>query len=142
MSNILEKFRKNIVGSRSRITDYMPLISSSGDFSRVSNIKAILNSWNNILLTQTRTYVGNPEYGSDLYKYVFEPADDITAESIKDEIQYRLMLYDDRALLTNIEVSFMNDGHGFVADIDLEYEGQEDFLSVEINSQNMLKFEA
>jgi len=141
MATMLEKFKKNIVGSKSRITDYLPLVSSAGDFSRVSNIQAILNSWNNILLTQTRTYIENPEYGSDLYKYVFEPADDDTAESIKEEIQYRLMLYDDRALLKNIVVSFMNDGHGFIVDIDLEYEGDTDTLTVDY-SKNMLKFEA
>ena len=141
MTNILEKFQKNIIGSRSKITDYVPTITSAGDFSRVSDVQAILSSWNNILLTQTRTYVGNPEYGSDLYKYVFEPADEITAESIKEEIQYRLMLYDDRAEVTNIEVSYMNDGHGFVVDIDLQYKGEPGTISIDINANNMLKFE-
>jgi len=142
MATTLEKFNKNIVGSRSKVIDYIPTISSSGDFSIVNDIQAILVSWNNILLTQTRTYVANPEYGSDLYKYVFEPADDDTANGIIDEIQYRLMLYDDRALVTNIEISYMSDGHGFIADIDLKYKGETSLLTVEINSQNMLKFES
>lgn len=142
MASTLEKFKKNIVGSRSKIVDYVPLVSSSGDFSLVTNVQAILNSWNNILLTQIRTYVANPEYGSELYKYVFEPADQDTVDSIIDEIQYRLMLYDNRAQVTNIEVSFMSDGHGFVADIDLEYKGEEDSLSIELNSQNVFKFES
>jgi len=142
MASILEKFQKNIVGSRSRIIDYIPTVSSSGDFSIVNNIQAILSSWNNILLTPIRTYVANPEYGSNLYKYIFEPADDNTAESIIDEIQYRLMLYDDRATVTNIDISYMNDGHGFIADIELTYQGEEGSLSVDINSKDMLKFEA
>ena len=68
--NAEEKFQNNVVGSRNRITDYVAVLSSAGDFSRVTNIQAILNSWNNILLTSTRTYVNNPEYGSNLYKYV------------------------------------------------------------------------
>lgn len=142
MASTLEKFQKNIIGSRATITEYVPLISSSGDFSRVSNIQAILTSWNNILLTQIRTYVGNPEYGSNLYKYIFDPADEVTEENIRSEIQYRLMLYDDRALLTNIDISFMSDGHGFIVDLDLEYEGDTDSLTIEINDQNMLKFES
>ena len=142
MSTLLEKFQKKIVGSQSIITDYVPAISSAGDFSSVNNIQAILASWNNILLTQVRTYVANPEYGSELYKYVFEPVDEFTAESIKEEIQYRLMLYDDRAQVTIIEVSFMQDGHGFIADIDLKYKGEEGTLSIDVNSKNMLKFEA
>jgi phage baseplate assembly protein W len=142
MANVLEKFQKNIIGSKGRVIDYIPTVSSSGDFSLVSNTQTILNSWNNILLTQVRTYVGNPEYGSELYKFVFEPADQDTIDSIINEIQYRLMLYDDRALVTNVEVSFMNNGHGFIADIELEYNGEQEFLSVEIDSQNILKFDS
>ena len=140
MASTLEKFQKNVVGSKNRITDYVDVISSAGDFSRVTNIQAILNSWNNILLTSTRTYVGNPEYGSNLYKYIFEPADEIAIEGIKDEIQYRLMLYDNRALLTNIRISFMPNGHGFIADIDLKYKEDHATLTVEI-SKNTIRFE-
>ncbi len=141
MSSILEKFHKNIVGSQKRITDYTPVISSAGDFSKINNIQAVLSSWNNILLTPTRTYMSNPEYGSELYKLVFEPADDVTIEAIQEEIQYKLMLYDNRALVTNIDVSFMGDGHGFIVDIDLKYEGEEDTLTIEINDQNIIRFE-
>lgn len=140
MASTLEKFQKNVVGSKNRITDYVDIISSAGDFSRVTNIQAILNSWNNILLTSTRTYVGNPEYGSNLYKYIFEPADDIAIEGIKDEIQYRLMLYDNRALLTNVRITFMPNGHGFIADIDLKYKEDHATLTVEI-SKNTIRFE-
>lgn len=141
MASTLEKFQKNIVGSQNIISDYVQTVSSAGDFSRVTNIQAILNSWNNILLTPTRTYIGNPEYGSDLYKFVFEPADEVTSEAIKDEIQYRLMLYDDRALLTNVNVSFMSDGHGFIVDIDMKYKNNTASLVVEFNSEAALKLE-
>lgn len=142
MASVLDRFKKNIVGSQNRITDYTSVISSSGDFSRINNVQAILNSWNNILLTQVRSYVANPEYGSNLYKFVFDPLDDDTIESIKDEIRYRLMLYDDRALLTNIDISYSMNGHGFVVDIDLEYKGETGFLSVSIDDRNILNFDA
>lgn len=141
MPTTLEKFQKNIIGSGNRISDYVPNISSSGDFSRVTNIQVILNSWNNILLTPTRTYVANPEYGSNLYKYVFDPADNVTMEAIKDEIQYRLMLYDNRALLTNIKVSFMPDRHGFIVDIDMKYKNDTASMMVEFDKDTALKLE-
>ena len=128
MASDLEKFKKNIIGSQNRIVDFVPLISATGDFSRISNIQAVLTSWNNILLTPIRTYVANPEYGSELYKYIFEPADDGTIEAITNEIQYRLMLYDNRAELTNINVTFMSDGHGFIVDIDLRYDNRPYYL--------------
>jgi len=141
MSSALEKFHKNVVGSKEKITDYIPVVAASGDFSMVNNIQAILTSWNNILLTPIRTYVANPEYGSNLYKYIFDPADDVTIENIKQEIQYRLMLYDNRAMLTNINISFMGDRHGFIVNIDLEYKGDSAALEVEINDQNVLRLE-
>lgn len=142
MPSVLEKFQNNVVGSQGRIVDYVSTVSSSGDFSRVTNIQAILTSWNNILLTPIRTYVANPEYGSELYKYVFEPADDVTIEGIKEEIRYRLMLYDDRALITSIDIYFMSDGHGFVVDLGLEYDGETASLEVEINDQNAIRLDS
>jgi len=141
MASILKRFKKNITGSDDRITDYIDNISSRGDFSRISNIQAVINSWNNILLTPLRTYIANPEYGSNLYKYIFDPADDITIDGIKDEIQTRLMMYDNRALLTNIEITFMQDGHGFIVDIDLTYDDEESSMAVEISKETMLKLE-
>jgi len=141
MVTSLEKFKNNIIGSGNRISDYVPTVSSAGDFSKVTNIQVILNSWNNILLTPTRTYIANPEYGSNLYRYIFDPADGVTIEAIKDEIRYRLMLYDNRALLTNIEVSFMPDRHGFIVDIDMKYKNDTASMVIEFNKKNALKLE-
>ena len=76
MANLIDKFKKNVVGSGNKIADYTCKLSSSGEFKRISDLEAILNSWNNILLTPKRTYDHDPEYGSDLYKFVFEPSDE------------------------------------------------------------------
>jgi len=141
MASILEKFQKNIVGSKGKHLDFIPLLSSKGDFSTVADMQVILNSWNNILLTKTRTYMHNPEYGSELYTYIFEPADEVTVEAIKEEIRYRLMLYDNRAYITSIDVKFISDGHGFVLDIGVEYEGEKDSLRTAIIDQTLLNLD-
>ena len=135
MASILEKFQRSIIGSKGEISDYVAIISSKGDFSRVDNIQAVLTSWNNILQTPTRSYNYNPEYGSDLYKYVFEPADEITIEAIKDEIRYRLMRYDNRARVTNIDVEYQSNGKGFTLHIDLKYKDVDGRLTTTINEQ-------
>lgn len=137
MASNLEKFQKNIIGSKGGIVDYTALISSKGDFSRVEDIQVILNSWNNILQTPTRSYNNNPEYGSDLYKFVFDPADEFTADSIKDEIRYRLMRFDDRARITNIDVIYQNDGKGFILNIDLNYRNEDGRLTTSINAESV-----
>ena len=64
MASFLDRFQVNVVGSRGGISDFLPVISSKGDFARITGLQVILSSWNNILLTPTRTYNHNPEYGS------------------------------------------------------------------------------
>lgn len=140
MASPLELFQKNIIGSKGTIHDFIPFISSKGDFARVSGISAILASWNNILLTPIRSYTHNPEYGSELYKYAFEPADESTIRSIQNEIEYRISLFDDRAKINSIEVSFFKDGHGFIVDITFSYDGETDSLSLSIDGNNYLNF--
>ena len=142
MSSTLEKFNSNIVGSQGNILDFIPLISSSGEFSSIKDFDVILNSWNNILLTRTRTYMSNPEYGSDLYKYIFEPADEVTIEGIKEEIRFRLMKYDNRAYITDIDVAFMADGHGFILNIGVEYDDNNETLNTAIFDDKFLNSEA
>lgn len=137
MTSALERFQNNIVGSSGKFVDFIPTVSSSGDFSSIQDMKVILNSWNNILLTKVRTYMSNPDYGSKLYNYIFEPADTVTMEGIKEEIRYRLMLYDDRAYITSIEVKFIPGGHGFLLNIGVEYQGNNANLQTAILDQNL-----
>jgi phage baseplate assembly protein W len=142
MASTVESFNTKIVGSKGRILDFVPVISSAGAFSSINDFAVILNSWNNILLTQTRTYMSNPDYGSDLYKYIFEPADQVTIEAIKEEIRFRLMKYDNRASISEINVAFLSDGHGFVIEIGVEYEDKAGTLNVNIYDKQLLDFES
>lgn len=138
MPSLLERFQTSAIGSRGRIADYIPVVSSVGDFARVNDIEVILSSWNNILLTPLRTYLYNPNYGSDLYKYAFEPADETTSSGIKTEIRNRISKYDSRATITALNIRYMHDGHGFIVDITMEYEGKEGTLSVQIDGNKYL----
>jgi hypothetical protein len=74
VANLLSRFNQTIVGSNSKLADYISKVSSKGDFKRITDLEVILNSWNNILLTPRRSYQFDPEYGSDLYKMIFEQA--------------------------------------------------------------------
>jgi len=124
MANLLDKFQTKVVGGSGRIVDFTPTISSTGDFSKVQDLYVILKSWNTLLLTPKRSYTFDPEYGSDLYKLVFEPADDSTIDAIKRETQNALMAYDDRARILSMEVTFLPNQKGFVVDIKVSYKGQ------------------
>ena len=130
MANLLDRFNVDVVGSSNVISDFMATISPKGDFKRITKFDTILNSWNNILITPTRTYFFDPEYGSDLYKMVFEPADEFTVEAIEDEILDRLMYYDNRANVDNIKVEFAANKKGFNVSVFASYQGDKKELSV------------
>ncbi len=140
MANLFDRFKKNVIGSRGSISDFTPNISSSGDFKQVIDFETIVLSWNNILLTPTRSYDHDPEYGCDLYKMIFEQADEITKEKIKNEIMLKLIKYDDRATPTNIQIGFLDNRKGFSIDIQVKYKGQTDQLQVIIDESKYFKF--
>lgn len=141
MSGILERFQKNVVGSKGRIADYTSSIASTGDFNRITNLQVILNSWKNILLTPLKSVSHDPDYGSNLYKYVYDIVDQDTIESIRDEIYYRLMINDDRAIVTNVDITILPNMKGLNVTIQCEYQGKASEMSATIdpNSLNFLK---
>lgn len=140
MANILDKFKTTSIGSSGRILDFSSKISPSGDFSKLFDMDAILSSWSNILITPRGSMDHDPEFGSDLYLYIFEPADTITQESIKDEIYRALTTYDDRALIDEITVSFLKNKKGFNVSIVAKYEGDNSEMNLTLDENTYMSF--
>ncbi|OQB41694.1 MAG: Gene 25-like lysozyme [candidate division CPR1 bacterium ADurb.Bin160] len=134
MSNFLDRF-SNVQGGvkQGQIKDYISKISPTGDFTEIVDVRVILNSWSNILTTPRRTYIDDPEYGSELYKFVFAQADDKTIEDIKNEIAYSLRRYDDRAKIIDIKVEHIRSRKGFVVNLFVEYDKQKEQLKLIID---------
>ena len=61
---------------------------------------------------------------------IFEPADSITAEKIRTEIERSIGTYDTRATIQNIEVFLAKDLKGFSVDIDVKYKGERGILTL------------
>lgn len=139
MANLLSRFNKEVIGSDFRIYDYLAKITSKGDFKRVRDINVIITSWNNILMTPRRTYIFDPNYGSDLHKLIFEPVDDTTVERIKTEVETRIRTYDDRATIEDIEVILNSNSKGYTVNVFIEYEGETGTLSVSFDDSTVIK---
>lgn len=133
MANILDKFRQSSVGSSGRILDYTSKLSSSGDFSKIYDLDVIINSWNNILITPKGSKDHDPEFGSNLYLYLFEPADTETEEGIKNEIIESLTTYDNRASIDDIEVEFFSNRKGFNVTLSIEYDGEISDITINLD---------
>ena len=141
MANLLDRFSKEVVGSDFTIYDYLSKITASGDFKRIKDLNVIINSWNNILTTPRRTFLFDPDYGSDLHKMVFEPADNNTVERIKQEVQQQLTIYDDRATIEDMEVLLKPNGKGFSVNILAEYEGIQGTLTISFDDTTIVRVE-
>ncbi len=139
MANLLSRFNKEVIGSDDHIYDYLAKITAKGDFKRVKDIDVIITSWNNILMTPRRTYLMDPDYGSDLHKILFEPVDSATVDQIKTEVESRLSTYDDRAKIQSIEVVLNATGKGFVVNVYAEYEGETGTLSVKFDDSTVVR---
>lgn len=135
LANLLDRFKNSVIGSSERIRDYLPTIEAGGDFKSIENLPVIINSWRNILLTPRRTYPDDPEYGSDLYKMIFNQLDEITVQRIEDEIYITLQKYDNRASIENIDIRYLRDGKGVSLDIYVNYKGTKDVLSLDLSKQ-------
>jgi len=136
MANLLDRFKTQVRGSEKRIYDYLPKITAKGDFKRITDLNVIINSWTNILMTPRRTYINDPEYGSDLHLQVFEPADAISVETIKTEILDRIRLYDDRASIVSLEVTGFKNKKGFGVDMIVNYEGEKEDISISFDDSS------
>jgi phage baseplate assembly protein W len=138
MANILDRFVNNVVGTNNEPIDYIEKISPAGDFTRITALNVILRSWNNILSTPTRTYDHDPEFGCDVYKYVFEPADNKTKEAIQFCIMEQLLRWEDRATIEKVEVNFLKNRKGFEVDIYVIYLGDKTILTQVFDEKSVI----
>jgi phage baseplate assembly protein W len=140
MANILDKFKTTSVGSSGRVLDFSSKLSPSGDFSKLYDMDAILASWSNILITPRGSMDHDPEFGSDLHLYIFEPADTATQDSIKNEIFRAITTYDDRANIDEINVAFFKNKKGFNVSIIASYEGDNSEMSLTMDENTYMSF--
>ena len=85
-SYTIDKFLKNIPGNRDRLKDVISNIDFRGDWVKIYDVDVVLKHLIVALLIPKRTYVFDPEYGSAIYKYLFEPADTITLDALTNEV--------------------------------------------------------
>lgn len=140
MANILDKFKTTSIGSSGRVLDFSSKLSPSGDFNKLFDMDAILASWSNILMTPRGSMDHDPEFGSDLYLYIFEPADSVTQESIKNEIYKAITTYDDRANIDEINVAFFKNKKGFNVSIVASYEVDNSEMNLTMDENTYMSF--
>ena len=92
----------------------------NNDIIAIKNETAIARSLRNLVLTAPGERFFNEELGSRVNKLLFENLDDITASSIKDEIENTIKNYEPRVKLLTTRVSANPDSYEF--DVIITYE--------------------
>ena len=57
-----------------------------------------------VILTPKRSRIRKPDFGTDLAKFIFEPNDEMTWDSVKEEVMNSVSKYVANTTLTSIEV--------------------------------------
>ena len=89
------------------------------DLIAIKNTTAIARSLRNLVLTAPGERFFNENLGSNVNFLLFENMDDVTASSIKDEIQNTINNYEPRVKLLNVICTPDLDGNNF--DVTIEY---------------------
>ena len=86
---------------------------------------AIKQSIVNLLLTNKGERVYQPDYGSDLRKFLFEPMDFATAAAIQNKILSTLSKFEPRIGVLSIEAVPNFDDNGFEVEMTYEIRGSD-----------------
>ena len=77
---------------------------SHGDVSPLNDLDAVRQSIRNLIMTARYERVFNPNLGCGVKALLFEPADNITMSSIREEVVNVLTKYEPRVKLIDVDV--------------------------------------
>ena len=83
------------------------------DISKSIGPMAVVNSIKNLILTNHYERPFQPDVGSNVRRLLFQNLDNITATTIKDEIERTIVNYEPRATVKTINVTADYDNNGF-----------------------------
>jgi phage baseplate assembly protein W len=92
----------------------------NNDIISVKNRTAIGRSIRNLVLTTPGERFFNEDLGSRVSEILFDVLDEISASSIRDEIEETIIKYEPRVKLDNVEVKPNYDSHEF--DVTITYD--------------------
>ena len=83
------------------------------DINRVIGPMAVVNSIKNLILTNYYERPFQPDIGSNVRRLLFENLDNITATTLKNEIERTIANYEPRAAVKDINVTADFENNGF-----------------------------
>ena len=138
MPNDYHFFQNKISGKVNEIYDFAPVIDETGNFKTISGIDVLIFSLRTLLMTPLGHYPFDPEYGSLLYKKLFEMSDEQTMSEIEYEIKNRVQRYDSRIDIDTVVVKYSSDRKTAVVDVVIKRGDITGKVSAILNAQNTM----
>jgi phage baseplate assembly protein W len=114
------------------------------DISKSIGPMAVVNSIKNLILTNYYERPFQPDIGSNVRRLLFENLDNITASTIKDEIERTIVNYEPRATVKTINVTADYDNNGFKVYMEFFIVNQNDLLCIDyffVNQNNYVQYQ-
>lgn len=85
----------------------LPEISSNGDFYTSTDIETIIQSIWVILTTSKEDRPWAPEFGCNIFQYVYDIQDDDTKSKIQESVKSALSKWEPRISVKNVDVTYI-----------------------------------
>lgn len=82
------------------------LLNNLGGFKRLVSNSKFHDNLKVLLETRKGTLIGDPDYGSNLYQLLFEPANEATAALIRQEVATTIEKYYSNVVIDSVDVTF------------------------------------
>jgi phage baseplate assembly protein W len=89
------------------LQNFSPIETGTGNRLVEENLGVIFRNVYNILITPKRSVPFQPEFGSSLYEYLYEPLDDTLVEVVQNELYRDIVRWEDR--FDNIAIKVFKD---------------------------------
>lgn len=83
--------------------------------------EAIKSDLMHLLLTQKGERFYNPEFGTNLMKYIFEPNDEFTFGDLKRELNDEIQIYLPEVILNNVKLTEDEGENEYMVKLKIEY---------------------
>lgn len=142
MNNTTEKYFETKAVASNKITrDILPLLDVNGDFTEVRGKNAIATQIRNLLMTPLGLYPFDPEYGTLLYKQLFEPIDKTTEQQIYYEVRDRVLKYIDGIEVLSVNLQWDPPRKKCRVDVYYYITAQENKTKLSVEIQNLVNNE-
>lgn len=126
---------KRLFGRKDKIVGRTKKITL-GDYDEIHDEQVILQNIVHILSTPRGKRVKDCSFGCDLYKYIFEPLDDVTAEQIRSEIISAIEEQEERARVAAVYINEFTDAKGFEVEVHIVLpSGRKEKVSVPLTEE-------